>query len=140
MASLKDQDIQILINPQTNVSVCQILSFMICYELITGTELSTLNNNLVKYYTEYYTNKKQIIDNLKLKNIKLNATNQGLFIDDIDKIIKENKLPINISVITDLEELKEKLKINNMILDNTIEEWRGALDQVDDILVIGLRF
>ena len=36
--------------------------------------------------------------------------------------------------------LQEKsLKEQRNILDRTLEEWRGDLDQVDDILVIGVR-
>jgi hypothetical protein len=31
--------------------------------------------------------------------------------------------------------MEEQLKM----LDDTIEEWRGALEQVDDILLIGIK-
>ncbi len=39
-----------------------------------------------------------------------------------------------------LEISKKPLSRQKEILENTIEEWKGELEQVDDILVIGLRF
>jgi len=35
---------------------------------------------------------------------------------------------------------KESMSQQRAILDETIEKWRGDLDQLDDILVIGRRF
>ena len=34
---------------------------------------------------------------------------------------------------------KEPIEKQKLILNKTIEEWRGQLDQVDDILVIGVK-
>ena len=35
---------------------------------------------------------------------------------------------------------KESMSQQRAILDDTIEKWRGDLDQLDDILMIGRRF
>ncbi|KKK60310.1 hypothetical protein LCGC14_3025630, partial [marine sediment metagenome] len=34
---------------------------------------------------------------------------------------------------------KKPMKEQRDILDNTIQEWMGAVEQIDDILVLGLR-
>ena len=38
-----------------------------------------------------------------------------------------------------LENHKKSMEEQRSILDNTIEEWKGDLDQLDDILVVGFK-
>lgn len=119
---------EIFINPQQEASVCQILSFMICYDLVTKELSEELSDN---YYIKYYTTNKTAIDSIKKK-----LTNEDRGIEISDLLSELNKLPIKFT-IPDLNMIQRD--ITNPLLNGTVYNTIGMVMVIDKTVSVGFK-